>query len=136
MGRIMAIDYGRKRVGIAVTDTLQISANGLATVEENKAIDFIRKYVAENGVDEIVVGYATHADGTDTHSTPFIRRFIADIQKYCPQIPVIKREEAFTSRMAVKIMLDSGVRKKARRQKENIDKMSAVLILQDYIQNR
>ncbi|MBC8046731.1 MAG: Holliday junction resolvase RuvX [Fimbriimonadaceae bacterium] len=135
MGRILAIDYGAKRVGLAVTDTLQMSANGLDTIVENKTIDFLKKYIAENEVEKIIIGFPANLDGTDTHATQLVRNFIVHLQKTFPGIPVIKRDEAYTSKMAVRALIDSGMKKMERRKKENIDKMSAVLILQEYLQS-
>lgn len=136
MGRILAIDYGRKRVGLAVSDTLQISANGLQTVEEKNALDVIINYVIKNDVEEIIIGYPTHVDGNDLHSTPYIRTFISALEKKLPGLPILKRDEAYSSKMAMQALIAGGVKKKERRKKENIDKMSAVLILQEYLQNK
>jgi putative Holliday junction resolvase len=135
MSRILAIDYGAKRVGLAVTDTLQISANGLPTLPEPEVLSFLKKYLHENNVQTILIGYATHPDGSDTNVTPLVRKFIEKLEKEFPGIPVIKRDETYSSKFAVKAMIAAGVRKTQRRKKENIDKMSAVLILQEYLTN-
>ncbi|MFN0275713.1 MAG: Holliday junction resolvase RuvX [Chitinophagales bacterium] len=135
MGRILAIDYGTKRVGIAVSDTLHISANGLETLPEEKVLEFLKKYTSENEVEKILIGYPLNLNGNDTHATQSVREFISKLEKTFPGIAIQKRDEAFTSKMAVKALLQSGMKKKARRRKENIDKMSAVLILQEYLQS-
>lgn len=135
MARILAIDYGMKRMGLAVSDTLQISANGLETMETEKVMDFLKKYISENEVEKILIGFPLNFDGSNTHATHAVKEFIAQLEKQFPAIQVIKRDEAFTSKMAVQALVNSGMKKKERRKKGNIDKMSAVLILQEYLQS-
>ena len=133
MARIMAIDYGTKRVGLAVTDPMQIIATALNTVEEPKVIAYFKTYFAKEEVELIILGYPTRDDGTDTHSTPHIRKFRLLLEKEFPTIPIEYRDEAFTSRDAMQGMIQAGVKKKQRRQKGNLDKLSATLILQQYL---
>ncbi len=131
----MAIDYGAKRVGIAVTDPLRIIATGLTTVESVNAIQFIRGYIKKEQVDEIIVGYPLDLRGMATDATPLVDKFIQQLNKYFNQIQIIKWDEAFTSKRAMKALIDSGVKKKERRNKSLIDKISAVIILQEYLQS-
>lgn len=133
MARVMAIDYGTKRVGLAVTDPMQIIATALETVDEKKSIEYIKKYLEKEEVERIILGYPTRDDGSDTNSTPFIRDFRSKLEKELPHIPVEYRDEAFTSQLAMQSMIASGVKKKRRRQKGNLDKLSATLILQQYL---
>jgi putative Holliday junction resolvase len=117
MGRILAIDYGTKRVGLAVTDPMQIIATALTTVDTPKAMDFICTYVRGNAVEKILVGYPTDDKGN------------------LPDIEIIRRDESFSSRTAVKTLIQSGVKKKERRNKALIDSVAATVILQEYLQN-
>lgn len=131
----MAFDYGAKRVGIAVTDPLKIIATGLTTCVTNDIYDFVSKYLAKESVELFVVGYPTNLQGKPTHSTPLVEKFIAQLQKKWPDIPVEPWDETFSSRLAVKAMVDSGMKKKQRRDKAIIDKLSAVIILQEYLEH-
>jgi putative Holliday junction resolvase len=136
MGRLLAIDYGKKRCGIAVTDTLQIVANGLTTVNTSKLVEFITAYVAKEPVDRIVVGYPTTVKGEESESMRYIRPGIGRLQKALPDIPIEFSDERFTSVLAHKAMLDGGMKKMARRDKAIVDEISATIILNDYLANR
>jgi len=132
----MSIDYGMKRVGIAVTDPLQIIANGLDTVPTSEIFDFLKTYTDNEEVSEIVVGMPLHADGNPTGLEPAINDFIRKVNKLFPAIKVVRQDERFTSSDAKKIILQSGARKKKRRDKSLVDKISAVLILQEFLESR
>ena len=136
MGRLLAIDYGKKRCGIAVTDPMQIIANGLATVETPRLVDFITGYVASEPVELIVVGYPTTVRGEESESMRYIRPGIGRLKKALPNIPVVYADERFTSVPAHKAMIDGGMKKMARRDKAIVDEISATIILNDYLENR
>ncbi len=137
MGRILAIDYGRKRCGIAVTDILQISANGLPTVPTHLLPDFLREYCAGGEVEEVVVGLPRRIDGSDSESMTYIRPFMAHLPQILgPKIRISMHDERFTSTLAHRAMIEGGVKKLARRQKELADKTAAVLILTGYLDSR
>lgn len=136
MGRLLAIDYGKKRCGIAVTDPMQIIANGLATVETPRLVDFITGYVASEPVELIVVGYPTTVRGEESESMRYIRPGIGRLKKALPNIPVVYADERFTSVLAHKAMIDGGMKKMARRDKAIVDEISATIILNDYLENR
>ncbi len=133
LGRILAIDYGQKKVGFAVTDELQIIANGLDTVHVSKAFDFLKAYVSKEKVDVIVVGDPRKMDNSQSDSARFIEPFVNRIKKELPDIPVVRMDERFTSKMAFQTMIDAGLGKKARQNKELVDKISATIILQSYL---
>ena len=135
MARILALDYGGKRTGIAVTDPLQIIASALTTVETASLWTFLAEYFAKEEVERVLVGWPTHADGNDTHATPLVRSFREDWEKRYPAIPLLAVDERFTSKLAVRAMIAGGMKQKDRQQKENVDKMSAVILLQDYLMN-
>jgi putative Holliday junction resolvase len=130
----MSIDYGRKRVGIAVTDPLKIIATALTTVHASKVLDYIEAYMQKETVELFVVGLPKNLDNTDAESMadvkPFVRRLEAKFN-----IPVVWVDERFTSKLAMRAMIDSGMKKSERRIKENIDKISAVIILQSYLES-
>ena len=134
MGRIVAIDYGTKRVGIAVTDTLQIIANGLTTIETPKIMSFLKDYIQQEPVESFVVGEPANWDGSPTHASAPANRFVAQLRKAFPDLPVYREDEQFTSKMAMQTLIDSGVRKKKRRDKALLDKVSATIILQSYME--
>jgi len=134
VARILSIDYGTKRTGIAVTDPLQIIANGLDTVSTEHLLDFLKDYIAQEEVETIVVGEPAHADGNSTHLNPKIKKFVEQFQQLFPDIKVVMQDERFTSVDAKRILLQSGAKKKKRRDKSLIDKISAVLILQQYLE--
>jgi len=134
MGRIIALDYGQKRVGIAVTDDLQIIANGLTTVNSNEVLPFLRNYISNETVSCIVVGKPMNMDYTDSESEKYITPFLKSLSKQFPEIPVVRVDERFTSKMAFQTMIDSGINKKNRKNKELIDSISATIILQTYME--
>lgn len=134
MPRILAIDWGAKRVGLAVTDPLQIIVTALDTIPTDRIMRYLKDYTKVEEVEQFVLGWPTHADGNDTDSTPFVRRFHERLQELFPAIPVALEDERGTSQMAVQGMIDAGFKKKDRRKKENVDKLSAVLILRSYLE--
>lgn len=134
MGRLMGIDYGLKRVGLAVTDPLRIIASPLDTVRAHDIFQFLTTYCQEEAVDAFVVGWPTKLDNSDTHATQPVRTFVKHLRKKFPQQEVYLHDERFTSRMALDAMITGGTTKKYRRQKENIDKVSATIILQSYLE--
>ena len=136
MARIMAIDYGRKRVGVAVTDPTQIIAGGLATVPAHQIIDFIQQYVAKEAVETIVVGLPKQMNNQPSESMRYIQPFVATLKKKIPQIPVVFYDERFTSVLAHKAMLEGGLKKKDRQIKALVDAISATIILQDYLESK
>lgn len=133
MARILSIDYGKKRTGIAVTDPLQIIANGLATVATCELMAFLQEYVARESVERIVVGEPKQLNGEPSENLPRVKQFVAQLRKKLPDIPVEFYDERFTSVLAHKTMIDSGIGKKARRNKALVDEISATIILQDYL---
>jgi putative holliday junction resolvase len=135
MARIMAIDYGGKRTGIAVTDPLQIIATGLTTISSSDLIPFLKKYIKEEQVELILVGLPKNWDESDTHGTPLAKKAIAAIKKEFPQIPVKDVDERYTSKMAKDAMLQMGLKKKDRRDKKLVDEIAATILLQEYLQS-
>ncbi len=133
MPRIIAIDYGTKRTGIAVTDPLQLIAAPLETIPTATLQDFLSRYLESEAVEKIVVGHPTHADGNPTALVPHITGLVRTLRRTYPQIEVILQEEAFTSVRARDILLHSGAGMKKRRDKSVLDKISASLILEDYL---
>ena len=136
MSRILAIDYGKKRTGIAVTDILQIIANGLTTVPTTELMDFILKYVEKEPVERIVVGYPKQMNNEDSENMKRIVPFVNYLKKKLPHIPVEWVDERFTSVLAHQAMLDGGLRKKARQNKALVDEISATIILQSYLESK
>lgn len=134
MGRILAIDFGRKRTGIAVTDPLRITANGLETVPTHEAISFIEKYTAKENVDLFVMGKPTQMNGEDSENMTYIKLFANQLQKKFPHIELIYVDERFTSVLAHKAMQEGGLKKKDRQNKALVDKISATIILQSYLE--
>lgn len=135
MPRILAIDYGLKRTGIAVTDPLQIIATGLTTIESPRLIDFLKKYFEKEQVEKIIIGEPKNLDDSDTHATALVRNAIEKMTKAFPGIPVEKADERYTSKMAVQAMIDMGMKKKQRRNKALVDEIAATIILQEYLQH-
>lgn len=135
MGRILGIDYGRKRSGIAVTDPLKIIANGLTTVPSHTLIEFIQGYVAKESVEKIVVGLPKQLNGDPSESMKYITPFLNRLKKVIPDIPVEMYDERFTSAIAHKAMIDGGMKKSDRRNKEIVDTIAASIILNDYLQS-
>ncbi|QES87727.1 Holliday junction resolvase RuvX [Rhizosphaericola mali] len=133
MGRIIAIDYGGKRTGLAVTDPLQIIANALETVETSKLFDYLKKYFAVEQVDLIIIGDPRNWDDSDTHATPLVRKAIERLKKEFPNIPLETVDERYTSKMASQAMVEMGMKKKDRRVKGNIDQIAATIMLQEYM---
>jgi putative Holliday junction resolvase len=133
MARIMAIDYGSKRVGIAVSDPLQIIATGLTTVHSKDVIDFLKKYILKEPVECIVVGEPKRLNNEPSDSARFIDPFVVHLKRSFPGIKVERLDERFTSKMAFQTMIDSGLKKKDRQNKELVDEISATIILQDYM---
>ena len=136
MARILAIDYGRKRSGIAVTDTLQIIANGLTTVPSHTLINFLKDYIAKESVELIIVGLPRQMNYEESESMKYIKPFVNKLQKEIPNIPVEYFDERFTSRMAQQTMIDGGLKKKQRQNKALVDEISATIILQGYMEGR
>ena len=134
MGRILSIDYGKKRTGIAVTDPLKIIATGLTTVETPKLQAFLKDYFLKEQVEEVIIGMPTNMDDSDTHATPLVRNFIRAFQKAFPAIPIKEVDERFTSKMASRAMLEMGLKKKQRQNKALVDEISATIMLQEYLQ--
>lgn len=134
MGRIIAIDYGKKRTGLAVTDPLQIIAGGLATVMTQELIPYLKKYLQQETVELFIVGEPKNLDGTNTDATAFAAECVRILQKNFPTIPVKKLDERFTSKMAFQSMLQSGMKKKDRQNKSLVDEISAIILLQNYLQ--
>ena len=135
MARIMAIDYGGKRTGIAVTDPLQIIANGLTTIESKELIPFLKKYFQQEQVELIVIGMPKNWDDTDTHGTSLAKKAIENIKKEFPSMPLKEVDERYTSKMAKDAMIQMGLKKKDRRDKKIVDEIAATIILQEYIQS-
>ena len=133
MPRIMAIDYGGKRTGIAVTDPLQIIATGLTTIESKELIPFLKKYLAAEEVERIIIGDPRNWDDSETHATPLVAAAIREIQKIFPQLPIEKVDERYTSVMAKQTMLQSGLKKKARQNKALVDEIAATILLQEWL---
>jgi putative Holliday junction resolvase len=136
MGRILAIDYGQKRVGLAVTDELQIIANALTTVRSADILPFLKKYLEKEKVDCIVIGMPRQMNNTPSQSFEFVEAFVRSVRRLFPGIPVERMDERFTSKMAFQSMVDAGLKKKDRHNKELVDSISATLILQSYLQQK
>jgi putative Holliday junction resolvase len=133
MARIMAIDYGLKRTGLAVTDPLQIIATGLTTVESPKLIAFLKDYFKREPVELILIGEPKNWDDTDTHATPLVRQVMVRLKKEFPSIPLLPVDERYTSKMASRAMIDMGMKKKQRRNKALVDEIAATILLQEYL---
>ena len=137
MGRIVAIDYGRKRTGLAVTDPLQMIAGALDTVPTHTLMDFLKKYLPANGVETVVVGMPRQMDGTPSESYMYIRPFVTRLQKEFPDLRIEMFDERFTSKLAFQAMIEGGVKKSRRRgDKGLVDRVSATIILQGYFESR
>ncbi|MCZ6594430.1 MAG: Holliday junction resolvase RuvX [Bacteroidetes bacterium] len=133
MARILALDYGTKRTGIAVTDELQIIASGLTTVETKKLLLFLNDYFTEETVELVLVGEPRQRDGTHSSVEEEIGKFLLEYSKKFPDIPLQRVDERYTSKMAFQTMIDSGLKKKQRQNKALIDEISATIILQTYL---
>lgn len=136
MGRILAIDYGLKRTGIAVTDSQQIIATALETVETARLIPFLKAYFAKEPVDQLVLGMPKRLNNQDTDMTPHVHTLAGQLNDVFPSIPIAFVDERFTSSIARRAMIDGGMKKKDRRVKGNVDMISAVLILQSYMESQ
>jgi putative holliday junction resolvase len=134
--RIISIDYGLKRTGLAVTDPLQIIATGLTTVESKQLIPFLKDYFSKESVELIIIGEPKNLDDSDTHATPLVEKCIADLRKNFPTIPIQKVDERFTSKMAKDSMLEMGLKKKQRQNKALVDEIAATILLQEYLRSR
>jgi putative Holliday junction resolvase len=135
MARILAIDYGKKRTGIAVTDELQLIASGLTTIDTAVIFSFIKDYFEKENVELILVGEPKQMDNTPSESEVLIKPFIEKLKKKFPNIEIKRVDERFTSKMAFQTMIDSGLKKKQRQNKALIDEISATIILQSYLYN-
>ncbi len=133
MGRILAIDYGRKRTGIAVTDPLRITANPLLTIETKELLNWLTDYFAHEQVDEVVIGHPTKMNGEDSESMNYIRPFMGVFKKTFPDKPITMYDERFTSVLAHRAMIDGGMKKKDRQDKAVVDKIAACIILEGYL---
>lgn len=133
MARIMAIDYGLKRTGLAVTDPLQIIATGLMTIESPKLIEFLKDYFKREPVELILVGEPKNWDDSDTHATPLVKQIVLRLKKEFPTIPLKMVDERYTSKMASRAMIDMGMKKKQRRNKALVDEIAATIMLQEYM---
>ena len=135
MARILAIDYGGKRTGLAVTDPMQIIATGLATIESKELVPYLKKYFSTEQVELIVIGLPVNWDESDTHGTPLVKEAIKKINKEFPNMPLKTVDERYTSKMAKDAMLLMGMKKKDRQIKGNVDIIAATIILQEYLQS-
>ena len=136
MGRILAIDYGRKRTGIAVSDPLQLIANGLTTVPTHQLLTYILDYVAHEHVERILVGLPKQMNNEASESMKYIEPFVRSLKKKLPEMPIEYVDERFTSVLAHHAMLEGGLKKKDRRDKALVDEISATIILRDYLESR
>jgi putative Holliday junction resolvase len=134
LARILSIDFGLKRTGLAVTDPLQIIATGLTTVESKTLISFLKDYFAKEEVELIIIGEPKNWDDTDTHATPLVEKCIKGLQTNFPHIPIKKVDERYTSKMAKDAMLQMGLKKMQRRNKKLVDEIAATIMLQEYLQ--
>jgi len=135
MPRILAIDYGAKRTGLAVTDPSKIIASALETVPTDNLLAYLKKYTQNEAVEAFVVGMPKNLDGTTTDGMPYVERFVVELKNIFPEIPIHLHDERFTSKMAMQTMIAGGMKKKDRQIKGNIDKISAVIILQSFMES-
>jgi len=136
LARVLAIDYGIKRTGIAVTDELQIIASGLTTVDTGELLTFLKNYISKENVELFIIGKPKQMNNTDSESESLIQPFINQLIKEIPTVPIQRIDERFTSKMAFQTMIDSGLKKKQRRNKALVDEISATIILQSYLYNK
>ncbi len=136
VGRILAIDYGKKRVGVAVTDPLQIIATKLTTVRSHLFFDFLKEYFAKEHVEKVIIGYPLQMNNEPSEAVLYINPFLKRFQKLYPEMPIEQVDERFTSKMAFQTMIDAGVKKMDRRDKGTIDAVSATIILQSYLEQQ
>ena len=133
MARILCIDYGGKRTGLAVTDPMKIIASGLTAVDTKDLLTYLKKYFQQEAVELILIGDPKNLDDSDTHATPLVKGFIKKLNKEFPQIPVTTVDERYTSKMAKEAMLQMGMKKKERQNKKNVDEIAATIMLQEYL---
>lgn len=136
MGRILSIDYGKKRTGLAVSDPLQLIAGGLATVPTSELFEYLQQYVGRECVDLLVIGEPRQPNGQPSENLPRVQQFVNRWRNAVPQIPIVYYDERFTSVLAHQAMLEGGLRKKARQDKALVDEISATIILEDYMRSR
>lgn len=136
LARILSIDYGRKRTGLAVTDPLQLIAGGLATVSTSELFDWLKAYIAREPVERIVIGEPRQPNGEPSENLARVQQFVNRWRKAMPNIPIDYFDERFTSVLAHKVMIDSGIGKKARQNKGLVDEISATIILEDYLRSK
>jgi len=136
MPRILAIDYGKKRTGIAVTDDFQIIASGLTTVSTEEIFTFLKHYFAKENVERVILGEPKNLNGSPSESAILINQFLEKFQKEFPKMPIENADERFTSKMAFQTMIDSGLKKKQRQNKALIDEIAATILLQDYLSRK
>ena len=135
MPRILSIDYGLKRTGIAVTDPLQIIATGLTTLHSKELVPFLKDYFSKEIVELIIIGWPTNWDNSATHATPLVTKFIKELEKNFPAMPIKKVDERYTSKMAKDAMLEMGLKKMQRRNKALVDEIAATIMLQEYLRS-
>ncbi|WP_395059336.1 Holliday junction resolvase RuvX [Flavobacterium sp.] len=133
MPRILAIDYGQKRTGIAITDEMQIIASGLTTIASETSIAFLKDYFAKEKVEKVLIGEPKQMNGQPSQSTDIIEKFVTQFKNNFPEMPLERVDERFTSKMAFQTMIDSGLKKKQRQNKALVDEISATIMLQDYL---
>ncbi len=134
MSRVICIDYGGKRTGLAVTDPLKIIATALTTVDTKELIPFLKTYFQQQEVELIIIGEPLNLDNSDTHATPLVKEAIKKLKKEFPTMAIQTMDERFTSKMASRAMIDMGMKKKDRQKKGNIDQIAAAIMLQEYLQ--
>ena len=135
MGRILAIDYGRKRTGVAVTDPLKLIGNAIGTVPTHTLMDFIQDYTSREEVETIVVGLPSQLNGQPSESMKYITPFVNRLKKVMPNMPIVMYDERFTSTIAHRAMIDGGMKKSDRRDKAKVDSIAATIILTDYLES-
>jgi putative Holliday junction resolvase len=133
MGRILAIDYGKKRTGLAVTDPLRLTANPLLTVETDCLTGWLQDYLSHNDVDEVLIGHPTQLNGEDSESMRYIRPFMERFRRMFPDMPLVPFDERFTSTLAHRAMIDGGMKRKQRQDKAVVDRIAACILLEDYL---
>ncbi|WP_163714143.1 Holliday junction resolvase RuvX [Mangrovibacterium lignilyticum] len=136
MGRILAIDYGKKRVGLAVTDPLQLIASKLTTVRSHDIFEYLKEYFQKETVEKVIIGYPLQMNNEASEAVLYINPFLKRFQKLYPEMPIEQVDERFTSRMAFQTMIDAGLKKKDRQNKATIDAVSATIILQSYLEQK
>ncbi len=136
MGRILAIDFGQKRVGLAVTDPMQMIATRLTTIPTNEIWIFLKDYFSKENVEKIIIGYPVQMNNQPSQAVQYINPFLKKFQKEYPEMPIEQVDERFTSKMAFQTMIDAGLKKKDRQNKETIDGVSATIILQSYLERK